>query len=443
MKRAMRNYLAKKVEGKAAQKNSNRGFSTTELLLGAVLTTTVVMIAGQGVSNMIGASNASNARSDRRAEQNRSLDFIASEVRESTALVNDAENAANPSGFTPVSSDAVKVLMVNTAATGSTPVVYYVATPPAGTWKGPRVVYRWGPSFDAVTGNYANAGTPASWVSEVLIDNISSASTATSVIGSSAPTCANGGINSGDSGFNACVDAAGRTAQIFQDGQVAKVLGTSESYTASTNTGTRRTMVAPPSPSALPSGAISALPWTLTGGEVTTTQPLNMTVRFLGGDIVCGDPRYPIPTFGSVTLRTGSAAATTTNLDMTPGSDTVFNNVAANSTMVINGLAQGNSGSDSCDTYRYGTVSTNPSQVYALKNGQSVPSVPGFLNQASVSAILKSASANPATRRPIVTSANTVDLAPNQVIYLFELGTDDTASNAYDLQDVVVLATFQ
>lgn len=445
MKRTIRKYIAKTVENKAS-KISDRGFSTTELLIGVAITTVAVAVAGYGVSNMIGASTASNARSDRRAELSRSLDFISAEIRESTGIQKNTATAATPANFSALGSGTKKVLMINTAATGSTPIIYYVATPAAGNWKGPRVVYRWGPAFDG-NGNYTNANTPSTWVSDVLIDNISNVDPASVAIGAAAPTCANGGTYNGDSAFHACVDAAGRTAQIFQDGQVSKVLEDSESYKASTNTGARRTTVASPTARALPGGAVSAAPggWTLDDGEVKTTQPLNITMRYLGGSIVCGDPSYPIPTFGSITLKTGNANPITTNLNMAPGADTSFPSVAANTTVTISGKAIGNSGSGDCSGDTYGPYrSTDTTQTRALKNGDDVPQTKGYLGQASIDAYLTSAATNPATGRPIVnTATHKIDLAPNQVIYLFELGVTDTASDAFDIQDMVVLATLQ
>jgi hypothetical protein len=443
MKRTIRKYIAKTV-GNKASKIPDRGFSTTELLLGVAITTVAVAVAGYGVSNMIGTSTASNARSDRRAELSRSLDFISAEIRESTGIEKNTATAATPASFSALGSGAKKVLMINTAATGSTPIIYYVATPAAGNWKGPRVVYRWGPAFDA-NGNYTNAGTPASWVSDVLIDNISNVDPASVAIGAAAPTCSNGGTYNGDSAFHACVDAAGRTAQIFQDGQVAKVLEDSENYRASTNTGARRTTVASPPTRLLPNGAIALPAWTLDNGEVKTTQPLNITMRYLGGSIVCGNPSYPIPTFGSITLKTGNANPITTNLNMSPGADTPFPSVAANTTVTVSGKAVGNSGSGGCNGDTYGPYrSTDTTQTRALKNGDDVPQTKGYLGQASIDAYLTSAATNPATGRPIVnTVTHKIDLAPNQVIYLFELGVTDTASDAFDIQDMVVLATLQ
>jgi hypothetical protein len=444
MKRFMRQNLAKKMQMKVTKNLSNKGFALVDLLVGAALTTTVIAAAGYGLSSMIGASNASSARTQTRVEMNRSLDFITAEIRKSSGIVKDvnstAATATIPTSFATsyngiVSGAITKVLMINTTATGSTPIVYFVATPTTGLWKGPRVLYRWGPKFNA-SGGYDNPGTPSAWVSEALVDNIA-ANTGT------APACTGTGCGTnGDAGFYSWVDASGKNVQIFQNGKVNKLIGSAETYSVSMNTGSRQTTVTRTYPT-ISSGASSIIDWTLNGGTVTTNTALTMKLRYLGGDIVCGDPSYPIPTFGSVTLQTGNATPVTTNITMTAGADTTLSNVAANTTMTVSGKGVGNSGSGGCNRGTYGPYSsTNTTQVKSLRNGDSVPQTPGYLGQASIDTYLTSASTNPVTGRPIVnTATHKIDLADNQVIYLFEFGTTDTNSGAFDLQDMVVLAT--
>lgn len=70
--------------------------------------------------------------------------------------------------------------------------------------------------------------------------------------------------------------------------------------------------------------------------------------------------------------------------------------------------------------------------VKVLRNGDPVPTVDGFLDQASVAYFV---------RRYVDSDTNTMRLGVNEAIYLFELGTDDTSNPRYDLQDLVVLVT--
>jgi hypothetical protein len=448
MKHIMRTNLAKRLQGKTAKSLSNSGFTLMDLMVGATMTTAVIAAAGYGVASMISTSTASTSRSERRAELSRSNDFMATEIREGSGIVKDVSVAtelptASATAFAASYAGKVdtasvrKVLMVKTTET--TPIVYFVAKPTSGSARGPRAIYRWGPAFDSTTGNYSNVSTPSSWVSEVLVDQIQNASGTT-------PTCSSGTVN-GDSGFYACVDSSGKSAQIFQNGKISKVLGASENYNVSMNAGSRKTAVTVASAS-FATGAVAAAPWTLNNGVVTVNSSLNMSVRYLGGDIVCGNVAYPIPTFGSVSLKAGSANAVTTNLNMTQGADTTFSNVAANTTMTISGKAVGNSGSGGCNGSTYGpySSSSNTTNVRSLKSGDPVPTTSGFLGQTSIDGYLTNASTNPVTNRPIVKvsgSSRTIDLAPNQVIYLFELGGGNPGDASFDLQDMVVLATFQ
>jgi hypothetical protein len=243
------------------------------------------------------------------------------------------------------------------------------------------------------------------------------------------------------------VDSFGKSAQIFQNGKISKVLGASENYGVNANASSRKTTVTVAS-ATFATGAAAVAPWTLNNGVVTVNSSLNMSVRYLGGDIVCGNVAYPIPTYGSVITKTGSANAVTKNLTMTQGADTVISSVAANTTMTVSGKAVGNSGSGGCNGNTYGpySSSSNTTNVKSLKSGDAVPSTSGFLGQTSIDGYLTAASTNPVTNRPIVKgsgSTRTIDLAPNQVIYLFELGGGNPGDSSFDLQDMVVLATFQ
>ena len=76
--------------------------------------------------------------------------------------------------------------------------------------------------------------------------------------------------------------------------------------------------------------------------------------------------------------------------------------------------------------------STNTPQLITLRNGDAVPNIDGFKDQASLTAFIADY---------IDTSTNTVVLGPTQAIYLFELGTTDLSSSAADFQDLVVLVT--
>ena len=80
------------------------------------------------------------------------------------------------------------------------------------------------------------------------------------------------------------------------------------------------------------------------------------------------------------------------------------------------------------------TVSSNSgsAQVLTLRNGDAVPNIAGFLDQASLAEFINDY---------VDATNNVVTLGHNQVIYLFELGTTDLTSSSADFQDLVVLVT--
>jgi len=82
----------------------------------------------------------------------------------------------------------------------------------------------------------------------------------------------------------------------------------------------------------------------------------------------------------------------------------------------------------------YMTVDSSQSSpnVITLRDGDAVPNIPAFLDQASIMQFIQ---------KYIDTSTNTMDLNKNQAIYLFELGTTNLNSPAADFQDLVVLVT--
>lgn len=75
---------------------------------------------------------------------------------------------------------------------------------------------------------------------------------------------------------------------------------------------------------------------------------------------------------------------------------------------------------------------TGGSQLMVLRDGDPVPDISGYLDQGSVADFVD-AFIDPVTNR--------ITLDQNQSIYLFELGTTNSTSAAYDFQDLVVLVS--
>ncbi|HEY9827739.1 MAG TPA: hypothetical protein V6D19_20060 [Stenomitos sp.] len=444
------------------------GFTFADVMVGAALTTTVVAAGGYGLANMVNVSTTANAKSERRMEMNRALDFIGTEIRFADEIAVNAPAEADPTGFTPPSSlvktGTIKKVLMLTVAGSDTPIVYYTAEPRDGKWYGPKVVYRWGPKFAQEDGlgyekgdyysrnsrTYVNVANPADWTHEALVDRISDSNGAGVNIGNgSIPATNNKGWScNGDPGFYACVDPQGKTAQIYQTGVIKNLFGSTQNYGITSSAGTRGTAAnltskslqsgaaAPrypsasgsPSPSPSPSTSVVPVPFSKTSTGVQTVNQSTMMVKMLGGDITCGAGGPVIPTSATVKLTGGTSLS-----QSVPATGTFNYTVAANTTLNITGLAQGNNGSGSCKKYSFSANSaTNQgTQVLALVDGDTVPLFAPFGGQRTIETFLK----------PYINSSGKVTLNKNEVLYLFELGTTDPRSTAYDMQDLVVLAT--
>jgi hypothetical protein len=460
-------------------RRSDSGFTMTDMLVASVITSVVVASGGVGVASMMDASTTSNAKSERRVEINHSLDFISSEIKVASQIdenghsKTDAEISSN---FTPpseqVDTTTVSKALVLTLPGLDTPVVYYSAQPVSGKWSGPRVVYRWGPALNS-DGTY-EASDSSTWKHEALIDKID---------GSGAtPGCESGWTANGSAGFYACVDPNGKVAQINQIGQIKKLMGQTESYGMSLQAGTKGTTIDAMRSDITGGASIATLPslpsppssptppppdaFTTSGGVTTFASTSTMTVRNLGGDITCGAGGVKIPVSGTINVNTTTTTTTTTRqkinrkwtdvtttkTENTPisgapkalgtiGSDITFNNVPANAKLDITGAAGNNS---VCNKYSYSANSATAqgSQVLTLVDGDTVPLFTPFGGQRTMESFMTSTSTNPLTGLPLLNATTgKVTLAKNQVIYLFELGTTSKTSSAYDMQDLVVLAT--
>jgi hypothetical protein len=442
------------------------GFTFTDLLVGAVITTTVISVAGVGLATMIDANKLSNAKSERRVEMNRSLDFISNEIRSATEIPSNLSTAV-PAAFNPPAtqvdtSSVTKVLAIENG--WSDPIVYYSATPVSGKWAGPKAIYRWGPKFNS-DGSYSSTDS-TSWTYEALVDKID-----TSV---PMDSCHSGWTRNGSAGFYACVDSTQNIAQIYQTGQIKKTLGRTEPYAMAIQTGTRDTVVASnayvvpagvltaslptssstgsgsgtPSPSPSPSPvAPPPTPFVKSGGNITAPNTSTISIVNLGS-------QFPCPTWGKIYLTGGTNNGTAgelfppappkTNPPTRWGtSNTLTKTIAANTSLRMVGRSGSQPNGSGCYSVNYlsDSVTKQGTLVNTLVNGQKAPTKAGAGSQASLQQVLGVAGLNPLTSTPILDSNGYVRLASNQVIYLFEQWTTTTSSPNYDFQDIVLLVT--
>ncbi len=197
-----------------------------------------------------------------------------------------------------------------------------------------------------------------------------------------------------------------------------------------------------------PGGASSAacedVPFTITGVETVPTVPFLLKTEVLGAAISYGGS-YDMPVTSRVHKGDSSVdpwgtynEALTGNVnrdgtfsyepaDALPGGT----GITVSGTSWVRNDGDGTS-NDHWNPYMEQNSETGGSQLKVLRNGDPVPDIQGYLDQGSVADFVSNF---------IDPLSNTISLEPNQSIYLFELGTSNSASAAYDFQDLVVLVS--
>lgn len=395
-----------------------RGFTLPELLIAATISLGVVSLGGFGLISILSSSQVANAQNERRIELNRSLEFVSAEVRQADTIEKDASAPTLPSDFPFPSIDKDKlVLMLYPESSSSTPIIYYVDSPIGNIWKGPKVVYRWGPEFNN-DGTYKNLAA-SSWTPEPLIDAIEDTNTA--------PTCpgadwtANGTV-----GFGACVNALGKVAELSHSGVYDRPLQSSGVYKAQTTSISRATQAAIPSFTPPPG---TDPPFTITDGVVTIRKSATMDINVIGGQIACNtDGTDPIPTTAAYNLIQGpqiNQASLSTN---PPGGQTNIP-VSPNTRLTVDGQSTGGPCSINISA---NSETDNFSQVLTLKSGDAVPDYAPFGNQRPIASFLST----------YIDANQKVTIATNEVIFLFELGSTNSSTSSFDMQDLAIIATF-
>ncbi len=424
------NKLALKMPIVSKNRNNSSGFTLIELVVAAALSTIVLVATGSGLVFMNQNNKIAKSESERRAELNRALDFMADEIRQAqptnsvTAIATDASSNLSTAApnFTPTGKTPVLRLQLPGA---SEPVIYYLAAKPTGSpWFGPNIVYRWGPTMNN-SGQYTDLTTPASWQDKPLVDSI------VNTVPSTTPSCPSGWTLNPPSGsvtgFYACVDSTGKIASLDLRGTQSDTYGTSLSpYEVSSKAFAR--------PELLVVANSSNPPFTTDTGTTTIDKPSTAYFEILGGDITCGAGGPTIETTTTINITPPGGSSTTMTMPTSPQSLTMPS-LAAGTKVTVTGVSLPNGGSsNSCSGfsgYTFNSQTNDGGQVLTLRNGDTVPLFTPFGGQRPIDAFLTQ----------YIDSTGKVKIADNQVIYLFEVGVTDTSEKAYDMQDIVVLAT--
>lgn len=189
---------------------------------------------------------------------------------------------------------------------------------------------------------------------------------------------------------------------------------------------------------------LDAQRFTVSNGTLNVTQDSKVSVEVLGGSIVCASGQPDIPTVTTVNINTprknnrGQTTWQTTNTTLSSTSQSSTLLVTTGSTVTISGrlLSRSEAKDENyCNlpSVNYNSATHNNTQVLTLRNGQKPPSLTPFGNGQRIDEFLK---------KYLDPKTGTITIRPNQAIFLFELFATSSSSSAYDLQDLVVLATF-
>jgi type II secretory pathway pseudopilin PulG len=437
------------------------GFTLTELLIGAAITSIVVGAAGFGLVQIMRTSQKGNTQAERRSEVARAYDFISDEIRRSRLVLgNNRLEEPNPNPipedkeylnrqvtvssppFNATGKEVVLFLKVPVTdanidkdgnANNEATVVYYVGTPPSSSvWKGPKVLYRWGPPIGN-NGEY----TDGNWQENPLIDQVD-ANTIN-------PNCQSGWASSSAAGFAACIDPNNKTAQLFINGNIVTPSGSDNSiYSSDTKTVARSD----------------------TARNINFNDPVRRTYA-LGGDFACNrtnDVNTPWAIDTEVTLYKEDGTVEVPKQTLQEGGSSELN-IAANQKVTITSKPQDRNDCNPLTSknpitvdiqinndgsYTHSVTAGNSNKVLIFRNGDFVPNEVAYDGQETLKAFLEKKGFE---FIPVDTNGDgtpdkyKIVMNSNQLLVAFEIGQDNpTLPNGepnpgFDHQDNLVLVT--
>ena len=410
---------------------SSAGYTLIELLIAASATLVVVGAASFGLFSMLQGQATTKAQIKIREETNRTLDLLSNEVRQAEII---DSNISGLSGFNATGKTVVLVL-TNPDIPDQRKPVYYLKSNTGTDWLGPQVLYRWGPPLNP-DGSY-DLTKPNE--EEVLIDQVDD---------TPAPNCQtdwSASPSSGAKGFYACIEdpdgnGQGKMAQLYLNTKFEPdESGSDNIYQATTNVFARAgsdTGTVAPTLGSLTSTSLppsSSSPPTSCGGVSC------WTFQVIGANYACNSSTmWDVKTEVTIVDANGDLIPTSSELPNNP----VLVDADSETTLPVDSDAgqqvkivsvPTNPGGASCLNLDNKIESTDPNQATALNNGDTVPDIPGFQDQNSVTQSLDE----------YLNPDGTAKLDDNQTLYLFENGQTDPTSKGFDMQDNIVLVTVE
>ena len=418
--------------------SKSSGFTLAELLIAAGMTSCALLLGGIGLSAMLSSSTAVTQSVERKDELNRAMDFISAELRETESINKVTERSNFVAAYTadigtvPVEAASVKEILWFEVGPNKDKVVYYVGKPTVdnGPWKSPQVVYRWGPKFDQ-EGNYDNNVSEHS----LLVDSIEN-----QIDGGAEPSCASGWNEAiapniaKDLGFFACIGPNNKVANLIQVGRANQVLGKSEPISKGRQVYARiaETVSTPlPTPKPGNSPLIQPKDEDCTNNCMTKdriTQNLEkITLTNRGGSLTCGSNGPTVQT--ETTIRFNKPDGSIDERILRPNVKETFTDIEAGTEYSYKLVRQA---AGRCRELTFDTIRPQHSQQFEiLENGSRIPEYEPYDNQSKIQTYLSD---------KLVEDSNTVFLAENEMVFLFELGVTNKEHSAFDMQDLVIIA---
>jgi type II secretory pathway pseudopilin PulG len=408
------------------------GYTLTELLVAASLTSVLVSGAGYGLFSATKSKNEGSYEVERRTEINRALDFIATEIKLSKTI--DTETASSGFDISLDDTQGEKVILA-LELPDNRKIIYYTKNSITGSpWIGPKLVYRWGPPIDD-NGQY----TSGSSESKLLIDRVGS------TINNS---CLSGETSVNAPGFASCINSTGKSAKVFIAGVIGDTFtsGTKADkvYEANSRVFARNDVdnyqLAYSNPNLNSNvtntnnggnnGDDDGNPpdCNISNGLLSCTGDANLNFKVIGHNYACDSATmWDVSTQISVQSSDGnwSSPSTITLNSPLKMAYTLGQKIKVGAQPIQPGGA-------TCLNTGALIDSTDTVQAKALFDEETVPNYQPFNNQTSIPQFLQEYTNNNGTE---------VNIGSNQIIYLFEIGQRDQTAKGFDFQDNVVLVT--
>jgi type II secretory pathway pseudopilin PulG len=233
--KAMRFYLEYinhlgRLQKKSAHRRLQAGFTITEVLLAGLMMLIVVLVAGNGVINLLRSNYRANADSEIQNNLNRTLEFVSDEVRRARRIANSA--TAITSTKVPTGAQAVLAFQIpdpnNPSQLLPDQIVYYTKDPENGL-TGPRVLWRFGPDLDS-NGNYITPTNISTWQHSPLTDMLAAPANNPNCPGNFNRIPALGNVDD----FYTCVRIVGDQVILNANAQVKMTTNEAVNYSVST-----------------------------------------------------------------------------------------------------------------------------------------------------------------------------------------------------------------